>query len=373
VHATQSPALDPLLTPFVRAATDAEAHDALSTLFDAHVAPLVRQVVRRHLGRQSGNDADVTDDVAQRTLLRLTRQLWQVRQGQAEAIGGMNAYVAQASANACHEWLRERYPQRARLQQRIRYILRHHASLALWAREGDGWVCGRAEQQTSAQQTSGQQAGTQQAGARVLSAAEVAMWRGRLAVPETARAGSDAARLVALVEAIIDGLGQPARLEDVVTLAVDALGIDDTPIEPRAFDDESTSSPVVETLAAPAPSVDDRLVHAEFLASAWKEIVLLPLRQRTALLLNLTSPDGGDLLSLVPVTGLASWGDIAGLLALPMARMRELAAGLPRDDNAIAGLLGVTRRQVINLRKCARERLARRLGLARGTRREGSR
>jgi DNA-directed RNA polymerase specialized sigma24 family protein len=359
VHASQSPSLDPLLTPFVRAATDAEAHDALSTLFDAHVAPLVRPVVRRHLGRQSGNDADVTDDVAQRTLLRLTRQLWQVRQGQAEAIGGLAAYVAQTSANACHEWLRERYPQRARLQQRIRYILRHHASLALWSHESDGWVCGLGEQQRT--------------GARVLSAAEAAVWRGRLAVPETARAGNDAARLVALVEAIVDGLGQPARLEDVVTLAVDALGIDDTPIEPRASDDESTSLPVVETLAAPAPSVDDRLVHAEFLANAWKEIVLLPLRQRTALLLNLTGPDGGDVLSLVPVTGLASWGDIAGLLALPMARMRELAAALPRDDNTIAGLLGVTRRQVINLRKCARERLARRLGLARGARREGSR
>jgi hypothetical protein len=34
---------------------------------------------------------------------------------------------------------------------------------------------------------------------------------------------------------------------------------------------------------------------------------------------------------------------------------------LPLDDATIAGLLGLTRQQVINLRKSARERLARRL------------
>ena len=33
---------------------------------------------------------------------------------------------------------------------------------------------------------------------------------------------------------------------------------------------------------------------------------------------------------------------------------------LPFDDNTIAALLGATRQQVINLRKCARERLRRR-------------
>jgi hypothetical protein len=327
-------------------------------LVDAHVTPLVRQVVRRHLGRPSTRDAEAIDDVGQRALLRLTRQLWQVRQGDAEPIAGLAAYVAQTSTNACHEWLRERYPQRARLQQRVRYVLRHHPRLALWTGRGDGWICGRVEQQTSE---------------RILSAAEAAAWRGRLAVPDAARAGNDAARLVALVEAIVDGLAAPARLEDVVTLAADALGIDDTPIESHVSDEESAPAQIVDRLRAPAASADDRLVSADFLGRAWKEIVLLPVRQRTALLLNLTGPDGGDLLSLVPMTGLASWTDIANLLALPLERMRELAAMLPRDDHAIAGLLGVTRRQVINLRKCARERLARRLGLARGARREGLR
>jgi hypothetical protein len=209
--------------------------------------------------------------------------------------------------------------------------------------------------------------------AGAIGAVEATQWRGRLAIPSQAAGASEATRLVALVEAIVDSLGEPARLEDVVTLAADALGIDDAPLEPASADDLVAAPQAIDALESREAAVDDRLVSAEFLTRAWREIVELPLRQRTALLLNLTGPDGGDLLSLVPVTGVASWADIATLLALPLVRMRELAAALPHDDHAIAGLLGVTRRQVINLRKCARERLARRLGFTRGARKEGGR
>jgi DNA-directed RNA polymerase specialized sigma24 family protein len=355
VHDASPAALDPLLVPFVHAPTDESAAQALAALVETQATPLVRQVVRRHLSVRRG-EGDAADDVAHTALACLTRQLWQIRRGDAEPIASLGGYVAQVAANACHAWLRERRPQRARLQQRIRYVLRHHAQLALWTNERDGWVCGRGEWRN---------------GAGALDALEAAEWRGRLTIPSGAAGGSEAARLVALVEAIVETLGRPARLEDVVTLAADALGIDDTPLEPASADDLLAAPQAVDALESREAPVDHRLAHAQFLARAWKEIVELPLRQRTALLLNLTGPDGGDLLSLVPVTGVASWADIATLLALPLGRIRELAAALPHDDHAIAGLLGVTRRQVINLRKCARERLARRLGFTRGTRKEG--
>jgi DNA-directed RNA polymerase specialized sigma24 family protein len=358
VHASPPDSPDPLLLPFLGASTDAAAQHELSGLVEVHAGPLLRQVVRRHLGVHRGDTADAASDVAQTILLRLTHQLWRVRRGEADAIGSLAGYVGQTAANACHEWLRRRHPQRARLQQRVRYLLRHHGRLALWTRTDGSWICGRTDWRDRTD---------------VSTAVETSAWKGRLAVPDEARAGTDAARLVALVEAIVDGLGGPARFEDVVTLAADALGIDDAPVAARQADDDADVVQAVDVLSSPAPRVDDRLVQAEFLAHAWREIVLLPVRQRTALLLNLTGPEGGDLLSLVPMTGIASWGELAGLLALPLARMRQIADALPCDDNAIADLLGVTRRQVINLRKCARERLARRLGLARGARREVSR
>jgi hypothetical protein len=87
----------------------------------------------------------------------------------------------------------------------------------------------------------------------------------------------------------------------------------------------------------------------------------LPLRQRTALLLNLRDPSGGDALDLLPLTGTASLREIARVLDLDAEELAQLWPELPLDDNRIAERLSVSRQQVINLRKAARARLGRRM------------
>jgi hypothetical protein len=67
------------------------------------------------------------------------------------------------------------------------------------------------------------------------------------------------------------------------------------------------------------------------------------------------------MIGLFPVTGVASMAEIATALEMPAERLAVSWPDLPRDDAWIAAELGMTRRQVINLRKCARERLARRM------------
>ena len=64
---------------------------------------------------------------------------------------------------------------------------------------------------------------------------------------------------------------------------------------------------------------------------------------------------------LLPATGVATIRQIAETLEITDSRFAEMWPRLPLDDAAIAGLLNLTRQQVINLRKSARERLARRL------------
>jgi hypothetical protein len=49
---------------------------------------------------------------------------------------------------------------------------------------------------------------------------------------------------------------------------------------------------------------------------------------------------------------------------MPVERLASLWNDLPIEDVEIAEHLGVTRQQVINLRKVARERLARRMKVA---------
>ena len=64
---------------------------------------------------------------------------------------------------------------------------------------------------------------------------------------------------------------------------------------------------------------------------------------------------------LIPITGIATIHQIAEALDIPAEQFAVLWNRLPLDDATIADHLGVTRQQVINLRKSARERLARRL------------
>jgi hypothetical protein len=120
----------------------------------------------------------------------------------------------------------------------------------------------------------------------------------------------------------------------------------------------------VREVSDPGPSPEQALAQRGFLSRLWAEIRLLPGRQRAALLLNLRDADGRGMIGLFPLTGTAEVADLAEALDMPEEKLRALWGELPRDDEWIAGWLSVTRRQVINLRKCARERLARRLGSA---------
>jgi len=129
--------LDPLLVPFVSAASDDDARSLLSDVMSRDLVPIVRQVVRGHAATRDVDGAADGEDVEHSVLLRLTHQLWRQR-GDDEPIANVAAYVARTASNACYEQLRERRPQRARLHARLRYVFRHHATLALWERRHIG-------------------------------------------------------------------------------------------------------------------------------------------------------------------------------------------------------------------------------------------
>jgi hypothetical protein len=114
-------------------------------------------------------------------------------------------------------------------------------------------------------------------------------------------------------------------------------------------------------LAAPTLDFEIMLEQQHMLALLWQEVCQLPYRQRIALLLNFKDAREQDLVSLLPYTRTATIEQIAEAIELPLIEFLRLWNKLPLDDATIAGLLGATRQQVINLRKCARERLERRM------------
>jgi DNA-directed RNA polymerase specialized sigma24 family protein len=324
---------DPVLLPFLRATDDESACRDLGALLEREASPLAWDVIRGHL---RGSAKDDLDDVHAGVLLRLAAHLRGLRRrGGAEApIRAFASYVAVIAHNACHAFLREKSPERARLRSRARYVLTRDPRLAFWEGPSREWLCGSAAR------------------------------RGQPLDPASSRHLSEASRRVApiafpdLVYALLAVLPGPARFDDVVDALAGILGISDEP--PSTRDDDGDARPARE-VADPAPSAEDALHQRTFLARLWIEIRELPPRQRAALLLNLRDADGRGMIGLFPITEVASVAELAQALDLSQSRLQEIWDSLPRDDEWIAGTLGVTRRQVINLRKCARERLARRL------------
>lgn len=108
---------------------------------------------------------------------------------------------------------------------------------------------------------------------------------------------------------------------------------------------------------SPAERIDQR----SYMQRLWQEIRALPLPQRTALLLNLRDDRGRGVLELMPYADMASLDEIAEMLELSPEQFARLREQFPLTDATIAEHLGVTQRDVINLRLSARRRLTRRL------------
>jgi hypothetical protein len=247
------------------------------------------------------------------------------------------------------------------LQNRLRYLLTRDVTLALWEVADREWWCGIRMTHANGSADGGANMESQ---ARTCDEVARCMQQQMTALPRLAATGDSHRVVVSLVRGALAALGAPCRFSDLVSALAEVLGETDVSIGARVrrADGESprpldSAERVEDTSASPAAALE----HRDYLRRLWSEIVLLPLRQRIALLLNLRDEQGGGMLALLPITGVASTTDIARALELSEAGLLEIWSTLPRDDQWIAEYLGITRRQVINLRKSARERLSRRM------------
>ncbi|MBP9143566.1 MAG: hypothetical protein KBF21_09115 [Thermoanaerobaculia bacterium] len=355
-------AIDPLLATLRSAAErgPAAASEALGRLLLGEAAPLLWRTIRSQLG---GVPAADQEEVHAAALLRLTERLQQWLSGDPEVeIESFRAYVAATGANGCRAWLRARHPERTRLQNQLRYLLRHDEELALWEGRDGALLCGFAAWRDGSSGGAAASGATSEGTARAGAKSDAPQARD-LALSGPARA----LPLPELVRRLLLWRGGPWGFRDLQKAAADLLDVQDRP--PLSLSGESAASAGTEG-ADPQPGLDlpetragahRELEGRQFLAALWSEVRELPLGQRRALLLNLRDEQGRDRLTLLTLTGLASRADLARLLDLPEPELRELWDELPLDDRTIAQRFDLTARQVINLRKSARARLARRL------------
>lgn len=345
---------DTLLAPFLHSANEAESEALLSLLISEHAEPIIKGIIRGklhffsavvdHFQRQDAED--VHSDVIVQLLTRLCALKADPDE---QHIGDFRGYVAVTSYNACHQHLRQRYPQRWRLKNRLRYLLTHQESFALWETDERVLVCWFSafrDQKHSFAAGAGQ--------LRQLRDSPQLLEQKGLAVRGIEREG-----LGDLLTRIFEWIDAPVELDDLVNTVADLQGIKDRDVSGRADDamrPDASEERLPDTRASIVSEVEQRL----YLQHLWSEILQLPVRQRTALLLNLRNEQEG-VIALLPLVGIATIRQIAETVAITAQRFAELWNELPLDDATIAELLGATRQQVINLRKSARARLARRM------------
>jgi hypothetical protein len=308
--------LDPLLAPLAAAADDAARAAAIEQLLTVVAEPVIRRSLLHRLGSR---DTEL-EDIHAGVVLRLVRKLDEISRGTAEPIASFADYTAIVAFHAADDHLRRKQPQRTLFANRLRYLLTHDARFALWTADRE-LVCG------------------------------LAKWRDKPAKQRPLdTAIADERHLADSMAKIFAIAGAPLLYHDVVALFARTIS-----------GGEPTATLENVDLREGAPSAFDQVESKQMAERLWQEIRELPLRQRIALLLNLREAGGGSAITLLTVTGLTSAEQLAELVGIQPIELAAIWNDLPLDDNTIAARLGATRQQVINLRKCARERLARRL------------
>jgi DNA-directed RNA polymerase specialized sigma24 family protein len=342
--------VDGLLHPYLMSRGEPESSEILERLICDFAQPIIREIVSFKLrlwpsGDGSGSDRQDAEDICSDVTLRLMNRLHDLKQDPInKPISNLRSYFAVMTYNACDEYLRKRYPERHRLKSKIRYLLSRQKGFALWESADGPWLAGYtawrnddwSRHRTWDVDTSDGDPGD------LLEDLAAALKPGQI-------------DLAALVDEVFNRTARPVELDALVTAVAYICGIKDQPAEAAVERDRT------EAFADPRIALDQAMDNQVLVSRLWLEICSLPLKQKSALLLNLKDSQGSSVLTLLPRIRVASIRDIAQALEIDPEDMAAIWNQLPIEDAVIAGRLQVTRQQVINLRKSARERLARRL------------
>lgn len=348
--------LDAALRPWVEARNEPQQSHLLEVLLSEQIEPLIREIVGYQfrvffdaMGRssQQGESEDVCSEVRLHLLTRL-RDLQ--TDPTTQSIRNLRSYVAVTAYRACYEYLRRKYPKRYSLKHKLRFLLSQHPDFALWQQGRGLWLAGLAgwggRPMTVAARTHPRLN-------HLFSAPAEFAQQHRLLAKTTASA------LSPMLHAIFNQLQQPLELDDLVSAVAALCEIKDQTAQ--AETEPTNTAAWLEQLPDPGPDLSETLAQRSYLARLWEEVRQMSPRHCVALLLNMRDERGGSATELLVFTGVATFAQLAEALAFSETELAEIWPQLPLDDLTIAARLDLTRQQVINLRRSARERLWRRL------------
>jgi hypothetical protein len=139
---------DVSLAPFLQAGEGEESDREIASLLADHTESTIKGIVRSKLrvslsateNSHHNQDAlEIVGDIQSAVLseLRCLKSCTDSR-----TITNFRAYVASTAFNACHRYLRRKYPKRYQLKNKLRYLLSHQENFGLRESDAGEWLCG---------------------------------------------------------------------------------------------------------------------------------------------------------------------------------------------------------------------------------------
>ena len=351
----------------------------------AETLPTIRAILKRKSGMSLADDDARRDNVDAIELYHeVLARVWEriAKPGASEGVNDVRAYAATVTHNTWSDYLREKYPRRASLKNRLRYFLGHQSRYAIWESMEGETLCGFRKWLLGDRR-----------GAEAASTARIhALREGR----DKLAAGTvstrpmeqfDANHWDQLLDALFTRLAGPIAVDDLVAVVVQLIALKEDRIE--SLDDEGDDDEPVHDIADESAAPERIAEMRSALRALWAAIIRLKPDYRSAYLLNLPGPGKSRCDIEVFVTnGIVGIADIGIALGLtdsqyqsvwPLLDMEDsdradvailvsaeeqfflLWKYLPLVDAIIAQLLGLGQQQVINRRMLAMRELARAL------------
>ena len=341
--------MDEVLLPYLQATGEAEKQQCLDELLLVHASPVVRNTLRERLGlhlalARTGSRNQEAEDLYHEILAKIVELLRALDiTDERPDIHSFRRYVGRLATNACHDYLRQKSPARARLKNNLRDLLSRHPDFALWKID-DKWFAGFVS--WSATKV-------------VIVASRRAEIEGRLALFRSETfPGQDVRQLPLsrVVAELFKSLDAAVELDLLVNLLASFLGVKD--YLPESLDDESKryfEARIGETTL----SVNLRLDAMDTMAHLWEAVLRLPSKQRQTFCFSFSDQNGEDLFSLLIDAKVASLEEIGRALDRSDDELVQLWSAMPMDRVAVAVELGATPAQVSKWRFRAVERLER--------------
>lgn len=343
--------MDPTLLALLETDNPAERENLSRKLILEQASPSVRQVLRYRLRfyiNKAGTSPTNPDaeDLYHDIITKLVKTL-NAAHARKEKVGikDFRQYATRIAINACNDYLRSKYPLRARLKDKVQDTLERHPDFDIWKSEQDETICG------------------------------FVAWRGKTTTglfyervkqleeqPELIRQEvftgieSQKITLPKIIASIFEWTRCPIELESLINASAVFLGIEEQQF--RSLDDETglLSQVAIED----GPRYDEVLEEKAALQKLWTEVCQLPAKQRETFIFSFANSKGEDLLSLLFEASVTTPSQMAAKLGLSLDRLMVIWKEMPMRNVDIAALLGVERQQVNKWRHRAMKHLEKR-------------